>query len=200
MHSSWVRIDQTFKCLLYFVSQNKFSVETMSRHLWWSVIMWEKRCIQVCVTGSPCCTVGKTNNLLEKLEIKKKKSFPKLFPVARLSGQSTSLGQSRKPWSIQFFNGMFCFVPSAASLTALEGCIQLARFSLITSLFRSSRHGSAEMNLISICENAASIPGLAQWAEDPVLPWAVVLVTDAAWIPSCCGCGVGQLLQIQFNP
>ena len=23
---------------------------------------------------------------------------------------------------------------------------------------------------------------------------------DAAWIPRCCGCGVGQQLQLQFHP
>ena len=25
-------------------------------------------------------------------------------------------------------------------------------------------------------------------------------VTDVAWIPSCCGCGYGWQLQLQFNP
>ena len=29
---------------------------TMSSHLRWSVIMFQKECIHVCVTGSPCCT------------------------------------------------------------------------------------------------------------------------------------------------
>ena len=59
---------------------------------------------------------------------------------------------------------------------------------------RSSHLGAAEMNLTSVHEDVSLIPGLAQWVKDPALLGAVVLVTDAAWILHCCGCGVGQQL------
>ena len=62
----------------------------------------------------------------------------------------------------------------------------------LTTTLWSSRHGSAEMNLTR--SHAGLIPGLAQWVRDPALLWAVVQVTDMAWIWRFCGCGVGQQL------
>ena len=47
-------------------------------------------------------------------------------------------------------------------------------------------------NLTSIHENEGLI--LALWVKDLVLPRAVVMVTDAAWIWYYCDCSVGWQL------
>ena len=58
----------------------------------------------------------------------------------------------------------------------------------------SSCCGAVETNPASILEDEVLIPGLDQWVKDPGLLWAVVQFADAAWIPLCCGCGVGWQL------
>ena len=40
------------------------------------------------------------------------------------------------------------------------------------------------------------IPGIAQWVKDLALPQAASYLADETQIPSCCGCGIGQQLQL----
>ena len=56
------------------------------------------------------------------------------------------------------------------------------------------------MNLPRNHEVVSSTPGLAQWVKDLALPLAVVWVADSARILHCCGCGIGQWLQIRLDP
>ena len=49
-------------------------------------------------------------------------------------------------------------------------------------------------------EDVDSTPGLNQWVKDLALPQAVVQIADAPQIQPCCGCGIGQQLQLQYDP
>ena len=67
-------------------------------------------------------------------------------------------------------------------------------------IMRNSCCGSVVANLTNTHEGVGSIPGLTQWVKDPMLPRAVMYVTDMAQIPSFCGCGIGWQLQLPVYP
>ena len=51
----------------------------------------------------------------------------------------------------------------------------------------------AQWKLTSIGEDTGLIPGLSQQVKDSIA-MSCGAVTDAAQIPSCCGCGIGRQL------
>ena len=55
-------------------------------------------------------------------------------------------------------------------------------------------------NANSIHEIVGLIPGLTQWLKDRTLQQAALQVTDVAWIQCYYGWGIGQHLQLQFDP
>ena len=63
-----------------------------------------------------------------------------------------------------------------------------------------SHCGSAVTKPTGIHEDAGLFSGLIQWVKDLALLWAVVQVTDVAWIWRYCGCGIGEWLQLWFSP
>ena len=92
------------------------------------------------------------------------------------------------------FLSLFIFALLSRNLSILLILVMI--FFFFKRSVQSSHCGSAEMNLTSLHKDVGSIPGLAQWIGDLALPWAVVEVKDVAPVLSCCGCVVGQRLQL----
>ena len=80
-------------------------------------------------------------------------------------------------------------------------CEQIVFVQIKNPTIGSSHRGSVVLNPTSVREDVGLIPGLSQWVKGSGMAMScVVQVADAAWIPRCCGCGVGRQLQLRFEP
>ena len=90
----------------------------------------------------------------------------------------------------------------AVAVAWASSCSSNLTPSLGTSII-SPVHGTPlkkSKNPTCIYEDVGLIPGLAQWLKDLMLLQAAMSVADVSQIPHCCGCGVGQQLQLQLDP
>ena len=122
-------------------------------------------------------------------------------PFFSLSLQTTSgLTAVTSGWQRYIFSSLFC-----SSLFCMLFAVKLV-LQVCDKYLKKKYQGGVPVvtqrveNPTSIHEDVGLIPSLIQWAKDLVLPQAVVQVTDAARIWLCCGCSIGQQLQLQFDP
>ena len=139
---------------------------------------------------------GKTSFLQKDLELSKCRFSP--YSLKSYNLHNKHLWNS---FHILFCQVFLSFYPNVI-IFLLKSYRHMFKKSNNTSRFKkqlapgSSRCGSTVMNPTIIHDDLGSIPGLTQWVKDPVLQQ----VTTAAQIWRCCGCGVGQQLQLQFDP
>ena len=127
--------------------------------------------------------------------------------VGKDLAKTPALPTHSKPWEAPVFE--ISALGDSCVLLRMKMCIsspssptiqhwKISRLKLQSN--RSSHLGPAVTNPTSIHEDAISIPGLTRWVKDPALLWVVVWIVDEAQIWRGCGSGVGQQLQLQFNP
>ena len=92
------------------------------------------------------------------------------------------------------------FVPTNTTSVRSPQLISNIWFSSLIEKYISEFQWLSGNNLTSIHEEAGSIPGLAQWVKGSGVAASPGVGHSMAQIWCCCGCGVGQWLQLQFDP